>query len=255
MPILSLNMLPRSAKKKIIILSYLLPLYLLVVTLHSNAQSSGKLIHEGNKQYKDKKYSDAEINYLKSLEKKENPFVGNYNLGNTYYQQGKFEEAKKQYEIAAGMNEVSKENRAKTYHNLGNAFLKDKKYEESIHAYKEALKIKPEDNDTRYNLAYAKAMLQKQEQQKQQDNKNDKDKDKKDKDKKEDKKEEQKKQQEQEQKEDKKEENKQEQQAKKDKISKEDAEKILQALNNEEKKTQKKLNVKESTRISIDKQW
>ena len=38
-------------------------------------------------------------------------------------------------------------------------------------------------------------------------------------------------------------------------ISKEDAEKMLQALNNDEKKTQKKLVRKESTRISIDKQW
>ena len=60
----------------------------------STAQSSGKLIKEGNKQYQQKKYTEAEVDYRKSLEKKDNPFIGNYNLGNTYYQQGKYEEAK-----------------------------------------------------------------------------------------------------------------------------------------------------------------
>ncbi|HQW00124.1 MAG TPA: hypothetical protein PLZ91_07355, partial [Bacteroidia bacterium] len=44
-------------------------------------------------------------------------------------------------------------------------------------------------------------------------------------------------------------------QAKKDKISKEDADKILQALNNDEKKTQKKINMKQPVKVSIEKQW
>ena len=38
-------------------------------------------------------------------------------------------------------------------------------------------------------------------------------------------------------------------------ISREDAEKMLQALNNDEKNTQKKLTKKDATRIAIDKKW
>ena len=43
-------------------------------------------------------------------------------------------------------------------------------------------------------------------------------------------------------------------QKKKD-ISKEDAEKILQALNNDEKNTQKKLTKKQAVRVNIEKEW
>ena len=224
------------------------------------AQTSGKLIKEGNKQYQQKKYTEAEINYRKSLEKKDNPFIGNYNLGNTYYQQGKYEEAKQQYEIANGIKSTSKENLESNYHNLGNALLKNKKYEESIQAYKEALKLNPQDNDTRYNLAYAKAMIQQQQQQQKNDKNKDKNKDqdnkdKQQKDEKQKQDEQKKEQQEQKGEKGKQDDNKQAQQNPKDKISKEDAEKILQALNNEEKKTQKKLSVKEQTRIAIEKEW
>ena len=216
----------------------------------SVGQSSKKLIHEGNKKYEEKKFSDAEINYRKSLNTKDNQFIGNYNLGNTLYQQGKFEEAKKQYENAASLR-PNKQQLSKTLHNLGNTYVKDKKFEEGVQAYKQALKLNPEDNDTRYNLAYAKAMLQQQQQQQNQD----KNQDKKDQDKKEKQdKEQQQKQQEQKQ-EQAKEEQKKEQQVKKDKISKEDAEKILQALNNDEKKIQKKLNVKQPSKVLVEKEW
>ena len=40
-----------------------------------DAQTSGKLIKEGNKQYQQKKYTEAEINYRKSLEKKDRKSV------------------------------------------------------------------------------------------------------------------------------------------------------------------------------------
>jgi Ca-activated chloride channel family protein len=224
-----------------------------------NAQSSDKLIHDGNKLYEQKKYGEAELNYRKSLNTKENPFIGNYNLGNTYYQLGKLDEAKQQYETAASMKSASPDQLSKAYHNLGNALLKNKKFEESINAYKQSLKLNPKDNDTRYNLAYAQSMLQQQQQQQKQnkdkDNKNNKDQDKKNQDSKDQQQQKDDQQQKEEQAKQQKEDKEQQQQARKDKISKEDAEKILQALNNEERKTQKKLNVKETAKVMIDKEW
>lgn len=236
---------------------------ILLFSLNSFAQSSEKLIHEGNKQYEQKKFNEAEINYRKSLNTKENEFIGNYNLGNTYYQQGKYEEAKQQFEIAAGSKEPDKKELSSNYHNLGNALLKNNKYEESIEAYKQSLKLNPSDNDTRYNLAYAKSKLQQQQQQqKNKDNKQDKNKDQKkddksqqQKDKEQQQKDKEQQQKDQEAKKDEPKKDKQEKAANKDKISKEDAEKILQALNNDEKKTQKKMNVKERVKVSIEKEW
>ena len=237
-------------KKIIINLFLIICVVKLSNTNYTFAQTSKKLIHEGNQKYEQKKFGDAEIDYKKSINTKENEFIGNYNLGNAYYQQGKFDEAKQQYETASGLKSVNKENLSKTYHNLGNTLLKNKKFEESVQAFKQSLKLNPKDNDTRYNLAYAQSMLQ-QQQQKQDGDKNQ---DKKNQQK-ENKNQEQQKEQEQKQEQNKEEQAKKESQPRKDKISKEDAEKILQALNNDEKKTQKKLNVKEGTKIQIEKEW
>ena len=223
-------------------------------------KSSYKLITDGNAQYNQKKYSDAEVEYRKSLITGKNLKEGNYNLGNSYFKQGKYDEAVKQFESVGAMKDLSSEEKAKVYHNLGNSFLKDKKYEESIGAYKNALKANPKDNDTRYNLAYAQSMLQ-QQQDKNKNNKDDKNKDQKDKDKKDQEKKDNKenKENKDQQKESEKDQDKKDQdknsQAQKDKISKDDADKILQALNNDEKKTQKKMNIKQPSKVSIEKQW
>ena len=213
----------------------------------SYAQSERKLVREGNKLYKEKKYSDAEVNYKKSLNVNKDSPTAHFNLGDAYYKQGKFEEAAQQFQPITSDKNIGNSEKARSFHNLGNALLQSKKYEESIDAYKNALKLNSKDNDTRYNLAYAQSMLQQQEQQKNQKEDN---KDKKD----------QKQNQEQQKQQEKQDEKKQQQQQQKQSqqkqnISKEDAEKILQALNNDEKNTQKKFVKKESTRSSIEKNW
>jgi len=214
------------------------------------AQAERKLVRDGNQMYKDKKYGDAEVNYKKSLNVNKDSKPAQFNLGDAYYKQGKYEDATKQFEAMASDKKLDKTEQAKAYHNLGNAYLQSKKYDESIAAYKNALKLNPKDNDTRYNLAYAQSMLQQQQQQQQQNqNKDQKD----NKDQKKDNQQQQQKQDQQKKEEQKKDEQKQAQ--KRDKISKEDAEKILQALNNDEKNTQKKLTKKDATKISIDKNW
>jgi Ca-activated chloride channel homolog len=213
-----------------------------------NAQSERKLIRDGNKLYESKKYSDAEVAYRKSLEKNKESFAGNYDLGNAYYKQQKFDEAQSQFQKSLQSKNLSQEEKSKIYHNLGNTLLEAKKFPESIEAYKNALRMNPKDNDTRYNLAYAQSMLQQQQQQQdQQQNKQDqKDQDKK----KQDQKDQQKQQKEKE------EQNKEQQpRDRRQDLSKEDAEKMLKALNNDEKNTQKKLVKKETTRIQIEKQW
>jgi Ca-activated chloride channel homolog len=132
-----------------------------------------QLVREGNKLYKDKKYTEAEKNYLNALGKKGNSLRGAFNLGDAYYQQGKYKEAAEQFEMLAA-KKPGGDTLSKIYHNLGNSYLKQKEFEKSINAYKNALKTNTTDEESRYNLAYAQKMLkQQQEKQKQEQEKKD----------------------------------------------------------------------------------
>src|SRR2546430_17517582 len=69
-------------------------MYLVIVLLFSfnvNAQSERKLVRDWNKQYQSGKYSDAEINYRKSLEQNKSSYTGTYNLADGLYKQKKFD--------------------------------------------------------------------------------------------------------------------------------------------------------------------
>jgi Ca-activated chloride channel family protein len=218
--------------------------FLLIAVSPVVAQSDKKLIREGNKSYDNKKYSDAEVSYKKSLGKNQKSYEGNFNLGDAYYKQGKYDEAAKQFETLKSQKKDKKTDAA-ALHNLGNTLLQSQKFQESIEAYKQSLKLNPTDEDTRYNLAYAQAMLKQQQQKQQQQQQQNKDKNKEDK----------KDQQQQKQEQQKQEQAQQKQQEQKKEISKEDAERILQALNNDEKDKHKKKAKVAATRIRIDKDW
>ena len=222
------------------------------------AQKEKRDIHKGNKLYQQQKYAEAEAFYKKSVEKSKESVAGNFNLGDAFYKQKKMDEAARQFTEIAGSTD-NKSVKAQAYHNLGNALLESKKLEESIEAYKKSLINNPKDDETRYNLAYAQEKL-KQQQQQDKDNKDNKDNKNKDKDKKDNK--DPKKDQDKENKDnqDKKDQDKndqKDQQPQPDKLSKEDAERMLEALNNEEKQTQDKLKNKKAkgAKGKIVKDW
>lgn len=211
----------------------------------------------GNKEFEKENYAEAEAEYKKALDKKNNMPEANFNLGDAQYQQKRYEEAEKQFTLSAKTNS-DKSVQAKAYHNLGNSFLSREKYEDAVRAYKESLKLNPSDVETKYNLAYANAKLksknqggegqdkqqQKDQQQKQQEQQN-------------------KEQKENEQNKDQQSENKEQQkdgqkkQGQQPKISREDAQKMLQALQNEEQKTNQKMQQKQVkvTNVKIEKDW
>jgi len=214
------------------------------------AQKEKKNVFDGNNAYNAKKYEDAEKEYNKALLKNKDSYKAAFNLGDAYYQQGKYEEAAEQFQSLTH-KATSKDTLAKAYHNLGNSLLKSKKYQECVDAYKSALKNNPNDADTRYNLAYAQQYLKQQQQQQKKDNKENEEK-KKD-EKKEEKKDENKKEDE---KKDKKEE-KEKQEKQNNQISKEDAQRLLDALQNDERKLQEKKKGQKvrSSQVEIEKDW
>jgi Ca-activated chloride channel family protein len=237
----------------------ILPLGLLTVTLPVFAQSERKDIRAGNELYRQEKYADAQSKYLEAVEKNQNTLEGAFNIGDAMYKQNKYEEAANQFNSLTSRT-TDKKDLSKIYHNLGNSYLKGNKYKESIEAYKNALRNNPGDMDTKYNLAYAKQKLKEQQQQQNQDkNEDQKEQDKneqKDQKKDQQKKDEQK--QNEQQKEEKGDEKKeQQQQPKEGQLSKEDAQRLLDAINNEEKNVQDKLKKKKAkvNKMEIEKDW
>ena len=122
-----------------------------------------KELRAGNKLYEKTDYKSAEISYRKALEQQNNYQKAMFNLGDALYKQGKYEESEKIFQNLTG-TEIPKDMAAKAYHNLGNSLLQQKKYQESIDAFKNSLRQRPNDTDTKYNLEYAKRMIQKQQQ-------------------------------------------------------------------------------------------
>lgn len=212
-------------------------------------QSQRSLNNDGVDLYKEKKYSDAEVKFKKSLEKDSKSFHGHFNLGDAYYKQGRYDEAIQSFQNSLSLTENEKE-KAAAYHNIGNSLVKKKEYKDGINAYKQALKLNPSDLETKYNLSYALNMMKQNQQNQNQQNKNDKNKD-------------QNKNQDQQQnqnqdknkKQDQKQNQQQQQQQQKNQISKEEAQRILEALKNNEKDMQKKLRKVQGKAFSTDKDW
>jgi Ca-activated chloride channel family protein len=242
----------------------ILSVWMLAVTAKAQvfSQPERKETRTGNTQFDKGQYAEAEGSYKKALDKKNNMPEATFNLGDAVYQQKKWDDAIKQFQLSAQTNPDPLV-KAKAYHNLGNTYLEQKKWDEAIAAYKNALRNNPNDKDTKYNLAYANAMKPKQQNDGSgQDNKDDKkeqDKDKQDQkkpDDKQDKKDEQNKDQ-QAKDGDKKDQKDKPQQGQQPKISKEDAEKLMQALMNEEQKTAQKMQEKQAkpVTVKIAKDW
>lgn len=212
------------------------------------AQSKRGLNNDGVDLYKDKKYADAEVKFKKGLEKDPEMFEGHFNLGDTYYKQGRYDEAMQSYKNSLQFTD-DKNNKAKVYHNIGNALLKSQKLQESLGAYKNSLKLNPEDLETKYNLSYALKQMQQQKNQK------DKNKDQNKDQKKDDKQNEQQQNDQNKKDENKDKQQQQQQQQQKNQISKEEAKRILEALKNNETDLQKKLRKQKGKPVSTEKDW
>jgi Ca-activated chloride channel family protein len=249
-------------------MKHLIHIAILFLSVNAFSQGGREYVRAGNKLYKENRFKDADSLYRMGMLDTAS-YKSIFNLGDALYKQGKYNEAADMFGAVAKKNQDLLV-RAHAYHNLGNSYLGAKKYKESIEAYKNSLKLNPSDEDTRYNLAYAQKMLKKEEEQKKKDqdkkdNKDDKDKNKdKDKDKNKDQNKDQNKDKDKDkdQGKDKDKDKDKDQNGQKDKpqqqqMSKEDAQRMLDALNNDEKKVQDKLKKKNAkgVKVQVEKDW
>ena len=213
---------------------------------------------QGNKLYEEEKYTEAEIAYRKALEEKTESARVKMNLGDALYNQQKFNEALEQYQLLAADENLDNDLQADAFHNIGNVMMQAQDYGKAVEAYRQSLIRRPGDDQTRYNLAMAQALLkQQQEQQQQQDQQQEQQQDKQD----QQQQEQQQQQQQQEQEQEQQQQNKQQEQQPQDaqeQISKEQAQQLLDALMQDEAEVQdkvKQLQMQQSQGKKIDKDW
>jgi len=268
-------------------------IFLLVTTFSINAQEASKekqraikeakvSLSEASYELENDNFNFAEAAYREAIALNPKEATGKYNLGNAYYNKKLNDVAMSRYKQAAAVAKT-KSDKHSAFHNLGNTYMNEKKYQEAVESYKNALRNNSKDDETRYNYALAKELLEDQEK----NGGGDDDKENEEEDNKEDKKENQdnennkkdgedgdqkdendegEKEQDKKEGDDKKdkgnpdepkEEQQEQQKTEPGKLSPQQVKNLLEAMNNEEKKVQDKINAKKQKgkKIKSQKDW
>jgi Ca-activated chloride channel homolog len=149
---------------KILLLSFLL----LVFAWTAYGQSERKYIRQGNRKFSDGKYPESETAYRKAIDNNKASANAQFNLGDALYKQKKFDEAGKIFTETSGST-LDKKKKADSFYNLGNSMLGSNEFAKAIEAYKNSLRLVPDNEKAKYNLAYAQDLLKKDQQKKDDD--------------------------------------------------------------------------------------
>lgn len=237
----------------------------LISTTAALAQNDRTFIRQGNRQYRARKWTAAEVQYRKAIARNANNPQAVYNLGCALMMQQKDSLAMQQFAKSADLQTTNKIRRAKSFHNMGVIMQNHQEFAKAIECYKMALRNNPQDNETRYNLALCKHQLKNQKNQQNQNKnksgnyKNNKDKNKQNKDqnKNQNKNKDQNKDQDKQNNNKNKDKNNQSQKPEQDKMSRDNAEQLLNAAVQQEKATKQKMQraMSQPRRRQYDKNW
>ena len=199
------------------------------------------------------RFAEAEAEFRSALQLKPSSFEAAYNLGTALFRQEKYDEALQQLQATTPFANDDKQRLASLFHNLGNSYLFGQNIDQSIEAYKQALRHNPLDDETRYNLIAA--MKLKDEQEEQEDEQEEQEEEQQDQQEQEQQ-EQQEQEQEQQEQEQEQQDQQQQQQQESEGISRENAERLLQALEEDEKELLEKMNQnREKQPVRIEKNW
>ena len=218
---------------------------------------------KGLNHYQNQEYEAAQEYYESVLGKRGNQAQAHFGRGSSAFQQGDLETAK--YSFEQSLKADNEQLKSKAMYNLGNTFYQNQKTEEALAFYRKALELDPTDNEAKYNYEFLKYQQEPPEDQQEQDqNKKDQEKEQdQDQEKEQDQKnkEQEDKNQEQEEKEEQQKNDEQQQQPQKQEASEEEksqdlkqAESILDALKQDEKIMQKQ-QISRSKSRKLAKDW
>lgn len=125
-------------------------------------------VREGNKRYAAKEYDAAQKKYEEALTKNPQQDKLYNNIGAAQFRKGKFENSATTYESVLQHADDGR-SQAESYYNLGNSYLQMGEYDKSVAAYRNALRLDPTHDKSRYNMSVATKIKQEQQQQQGQD--------------------------------------------------------------------------------------
>jgi tetratricopeptide (TPR) repeat protein len=129
--------------------------------------SAEKLNHDGNQAFAEQKFDDAQFSYQSAAQESPELAEPYYNLANTLYRKGGFDQAIQQIQQAISL--AAEQGLAQNgLYNLGNSTYNLQNWEAAIEAYKQALLLNPDDQDAKYNLELALQQMQQEQQQQEQ---------------------------------------------------------------------------------------
>ena len=135
------------------------------------AQPGRGAVDAGNRLYDEGRYEEAHEQYLEALRQAPDSPIVPFNDGNALYRTEELQRAMESYRRAVESGDPAIE--AQAWYNLGNALYKQQQLEPALEAYKEALRRNPADTDAKHNFEVTLEQLQQQQQQQESDDQQD----------------------------------------------------------------------------------
>ena len=132
----------------------LLTLIALIFAFIANSQEWKKSLLDARKFYKNGQYPEAVQNYQKAIAKAPKEIDLSDELAQAHYKAREFKVAEKEFEKSI-ITTKNRGKKASKHYNIGNSRLKSRNYSGAVDAYKQALRLNPNDKNTKYNLSEA----------------------------------------------------------------------------------------------------
>lgn len=165
---------------------YISTVVVLVVMLFVGADSLSaqyhkerKLVREGNANFEKNNFNTSYNRYNEALEHDATNYEALYNRANAYHHLRRTnpqdstltaETTFRQYEAIAADTLLTKGQRAEVLRNLGESLFSEEKYEAALNAFRESLLLNPDDKETKYDYVLTKRIVDQKRQQPQQEN-------------------------------------------------------------------------------------
>ena len=152
-------------------------LFVGVESLSAQYHKERKLVREGNANFEKNNFNTSFNRYNEALEHDATNYEALYNRANAYHHLRRTnpqdstltaETTFRHYEAIAADSLLSKSQRAEVLRNLGESLFSEEKYEAALNAFRESLLLNPDDKETKYDYVLTKRIVDQKRQQPQQ---------------------------------------------------------------------------------------
>ncbi len=131
-----------------------------------------RLVRKGNRAYEREDYGRSIERYTRAAELAPESFEAQYNLANALFRTQAYDKAAEIFGALAADSLRTPQGRADAFYGLGDAQLAQQQLKEALESFKNTLRINPDDQEARFNYAYTKKLLKDQQNQQNQQNQN-----------------------------------------------------------------------------------